>query len=185
MAPDRTYYEILQVAPDASTEVITSAYRTLMTKLKKHPDLGGDPMEAVAINLAYETLIDPAKRASYDAGLKSGKGPKEQTKTPKVERRRAPRRQIDATVTYCLGQDTEWHPGRVKDVSVLGVRIQSHTSLANGQHIVIAPPNSGATAVHGTVRWSRMFHPTIFERVYEAGVEFTDQITDIETRLST
>jgi hypothetical protein len=184
MTSKRTFYDILQVAPDASSEVITSAYRTLMTKLKKHPDLGGDPMEAVVINLAYETLSDPARRAGYDAELTARKGTEGQTKAPREERRRAPRRRIDATVTYCLGDDTKWYPGRIKDVSILGVRIQSHKPLFSGQHIVIVPSNLAAAAFHGTVRWTRMFHPSVFERVYEAGVEFTDQITDIDTRLS-
>ena len=184
MASKRTYYEILQVSTDASSEVITSAYRTLMTKLKKHPDLGGDSQEAAQINLAYETLTDPTRRARYDAELGTRQGRESDVKAPAVERRRAPRRRLDATVSYCLNHDTIWYPARIKDVSALGVRIQSHEPLSQGQHIVIAPSNLTATAFHGTICWSRTFHPSVFERVYEAGVEFTDQITDIETRLS-
>ena len=43
----RNYYRILHVQPDAPTEIIKSSYRTLMQKLRMHPDLGGDQMEWV------------------------------------------------------------------------------------------------------------------------------------------
>jgi DnaJ-class molecular chaperone len=48
----RNYYRILHVQPDAPTEVIKSSYRTLMQRLKMHPDLGGDHSEAALINEA-------------------------------------------------------------------------------------------------------------------------------------
>lgn len=45
-----------------------------MTKLKVHPDLGGDHQTAVLINQAYAVLGDPKRRSRYDEGLKSPKG---------------------------------------------------------------------------------------------------------------
>jgi curved DNA-binding protein CbpA len=74
------YYELLHVQPDAPTEIIRSSYRTLMLKLKQHPDIGGDGCRAAMINLAYETLTHPEKRAEYDRmmfgapGTKGGEG---------------------------------------------------------------------------------------------------------------
>ncbi|MEZ5563844.1 MAG: J domain-containing protein [Gammaproteobacteria bacterium] len=62
----RNYYRILHVQPDAPTEIIKSSYRTLMQKLRMHPDLGGDQWNATLINEAYETLTNPGKRAEYD-----------------------------------------------------------------------------------------------------------------------
>lgn len=62
----RNYYRILHVQPDAPTEVIKSSYRTLMQRMKMHPDLGGDHAEATLINEAYRVLTDPDKRAAYD-----------------------------------------------------------------------------------------------------------------------
>lgn len=59
-------YRILHVQPDAPAEIIRSSYRTLMTKLRRHPDLGGDHLTATLINEAYAVLSDPAKRAAYD-----------------------------------------------------------------------------------------------------------------------
>jgi hypothetical protein len=65
----RNYYRILHVQPDAPTEIIRMSYLTLMQRLKKHPDLGGDHAQAILINEAFATLIDPEKRAVYDRTL--------------------------------------------------------------------------------------------------------------------
>ena len=60
-------YEILQVHPLAETDVIVAAYRKLASKY--HPDINTSP-EATAVmtrlNLAYDILSNPAKRAAYD-----------------------------------------------------------------------------------------------------------------------
>ena len=57
----RNYYRVLQVQPDAPAEVIKASYRTLMQKLKHHPDLGGDQWNASIINQAYSVLSDEKK----------------------------------------------------------------------------------------------------------------------------
>jgi len=59
----------LHVQPDAPFEVIRANYRTLMQKLKLHPDLGGDHWTAVHINTAYAILADPVRRRAYDREL--------------------------------------------------------------------------------------------------------------------
>jgi hypothetical protein len=63
------YYRILQVQPDALPEIIHASYRTMMRKLKMHPDLGGSATQAALMNVAYETLNDPRRRAAYDEEL--------------------------------------------------------------------------------------------------------------------
>ena len=65
----RNYYRILHVQPDAHEAVIRMAYRTLMQKLRAHPDHGGDGATASLINEAYAVLSDPEKRAAYDGQL--------------------------------------------------------------------------------------------------------------------
>ncbi len=65
----RNLYRILQVQPDAPLEVIKSNYRTLMQKLRLHPDLGGDHANASQINHAYQVLKDTQQRADYDREL--------------------------------------------------------------------------------------------------------------------
>jgi hypothetical protein len=62
----RNYYRILQVQPGAPVEIIRASYRTLMQRLRAHPDLGGDHWNATLINEAYAVLTDPTKRADYD-----------------------------------------------------------------------------------------------------------------------
>jgi hypothetical protein len=65
--PDVDYYEILQVHPRASQEMIKKAYRTLMGEMRGHPDLGGDEERAKLINEAHTVLVDPDLRRAYDA----------------------------------------------------------------------------------------------------------------------
>ncbi|MDE3011804.1 MAG: DnaJ domain-containing protein [Pseudomonadota bacterium] len=66
----RNHYRTLHVQPEAPPEIIAASYRTLMTKLRAHPDLGGDPDLAVLLNQAYAVLSDPEKRRCYDAELR-------------------------------------------------------------------------------------------------------------------
>lgn len=65
----RNFYRILRVQPDASFDVIQQSYRSLMQKLRLHPDLGGEERNARLINQAYATLRNPKRRAKYDAEL--------------------------------------------------------------------------------------------------------------------
>lgn len=65
------YYELLLVSRNAPVEVIRASYRTLMQKLKCHPDLGGDAATAALINEAYAVLCDAKRRAEHDAYLQA------------------------------------------------------------------------------------------------------------------
>lgn len=69
MEERRNYYRILNVQPDAPLEIIKNNYRTLLQKLRLHPDLGGKNWNATVINEAYNTLRHPLKRAAYDKTL--------------------------------------------------------------------------------------------------------------------
>lgn len=76
----RNYYRILHVQPDAPTEIIKTSYRTLMQKLRCHPDLGGDDWNAALLNEALAVLTDATKRALYDAECKlDSTGPRQRT----------------------------------------------------------------------------------------------------------
>lgn len=65
----RNYYDVLHVSRNAPVEIIRGSYRTLMQRLKHHPDLGGDTATAALINEAHAVLTDPERRAEYDAEL--------------------------------------------------------------------------------------------------------------------
>ena len=65
----KDYYKILQVASDASPEVIQMAYKALAKKY--HPDLNPGQEEAMQekmkdLNEAYEILSDKDKRWQYN-----------------------------------------------------------------------------------------------------------------------
>ena len=71
--PDITYYDILQVRPTATDDLIRLSYRRLAKR--HHPD--ANPMNPTlaaarfrAIQDAYEHLRDPQKRRVYDQMLK-------------------------------------------------------------------------------------------------------------------
>lgn len=72
-----TLYDLLEVSPNASPEVIKAAYRQLA--MKYHPDKQPDAQarrraeeQMKAINAAYEILSDPVQRAEYDRRLRQG-----------------------------------------------------------------------------------------------------------------
>ena len=68
MPPERrNLYRILYVQPEAPPEIITAAYRCLMSQLRTHPDGGGEE-KAERIRQAYAILRDPVKRRAYDSG---------------------------------------------------------------------------------------------------------------------
>jgi hypothetical protein len=59
------FYRVLEVAPDASPEVIRAAYLALVKR--HHPDRRGDVERMKQVVRAWEVLGDPTSRAAYDA----------------------------------------------------------------------------------------------------------------------
>src|SRR5688572_26169477 len=69
MASRRSFYDVLNVSPDAEAVVIDAAYRALMKKY--HPDQAASSGEegnssAAEINRAFAVLRDAERRADYD-----------------------------------------------------------------------------------------------------------------------
>lgn len=64
-----TYYDLLGVSDDATTDDIKAAYRRAARKL--HPDVAGPGMESLfnQVRIAHDVLTDPERRAQYDAEL--------------------------------------------------------------------------------------------------------------------
>lgn len=81
-----TLYQTLGVQPSADSESLRKAYRKLARK--HHPDVNKAPDAhdlMARINEAFETLIDPERRADYDAML-SGRGYGEPTPPPETRK---------------------------------------------------------------------------------------------------
>jgi curved DNA-binding protein CbpA len=129
------YYAILHVDPRAPAEIIRASYRTLIQRLRAHPDLGGDHDVAAALNVAYATLKDPKKRADYDA-LRGMHKPDSEQPPPQPERASA------APRGYSHSRDTV----RVPDQHIsTGVWMQ----LVNNQARVDVCPFCGVSAASG------------------------------------
>lgn len=67
---DKSYYEILGVGEQATTDEIKKAFKKLARK--HHPDAGGDEAVFKEISEAYEVLSDTEKRKEYDSMLRYG-----------------------------------------------------------------------------------------------------------------
>ena len=63
-----TLYDLLGVAPTASTEEIREAY--VLTARNLHPDVGGDGETMALVNEAWEILGNRDRRRTYDATLR-------------------------------------------------------------------------------------------------------------------
>ncbi len=63
----KNFYKELGLKKNASRDEIKSAYRLLAKKY--HPDTGGDNEKFLALQLAWETLNDPQKKAILDKSL--------------------------------------------------------------------------------------------------------------------
>jgi restriction system protein len=63
-----TYYDLFGLPSTATPAEIKAAYRRLIPRV--HPDSGGTDALFHQVQEAYETLSDPAKRATYDRCMK-------------------------------------------------------------------------------------------------------------------
>jgi len=63
----KNFYRQLGLKENATRTEIKSAYRLLAKKY--HPDTGGDNEKFLALQLAWETLNDPQKKAIYDKSI--------------------------------------------------------------------------------------------------------------------
>jgi len=111
----KDYYEILQVHPNATQEIIAKAYRTLVAR--HHPDKHQPEDRSSAedvmkqLNEAYTVLSDPEKRRNYDASL---------SRNPAFQAYQAPGASARQTITHAPRvrvQDTTQcviHPERAR-----------------------------------------------------------------------
>lgn len=73
--PEVTFYEILEVSPNASQAVIRAAYKSLIQRYHPDKNSGNLDMEkkAILIGKAFEVLSDPEARKAYDQYLEQNR----------------------------------------------------------------------------------------------------------------
>lgn len=173
----RNYYDILGVTPKAPVEIIAAVYKAWMHALKIHPDLGGDEELAKEINIAYETLKDPDRRAKYDSKITI----KEPSKFEESQRR-APRVPVDSKIAFCIPPDGRWIPAQTVNASCMGLKILTVENLYSGSHVAIAFPGFAGPAVEAQVRWVKTLNKNE-NWGFECGVEFFSPLPDVLKRL--
>lgn len=105
-----TLYDDLGVTPGATDAVIRAAYKARMRET--HPDAGGDPAQAQAVNTAYATLSDPDQRAAYDAKLEADRRATEATAAaPKMSAEAARRKAAESveSASIDIHKARPWH----------------------------------------------------------------------------
>jgi curved DNA-binding protein CbpA len=131
--PDKTLYDMLQVSPTASSEVIHAAYRALARG--NHPDVNPSVTAAqrmLHLNAAYDVLGDAQRRARYDLSLLRASRPVARathasaTAAGNLRRgragRNAPKRIEDQRAMAGDGRGV-WSAGRPRALVVLAVAI--------------------------------------------------------------
>ncbi|MEO8386439.1 MAG: DnaJ domain-containing protein, partial [Betaproteobacteria bacterium] len=67
-SPQRSHYQLLDIAEDAEREAIALAYQRTLEALARDPD--ADPDARTQLRRAYEVLTDPMQRMTYDLSLR-------------------------------------------------------------------------------------------------------------------
>lgn len=149
MPPRADHYRTLRVSPLAGQKDIDAAFRKLAREY--HPDVNAGPraVEAMAeLNLAYQTLGDPAQRREYDAARRS---PASAFETPKARAADSP------------GRRSLYPP-----VLELETAIVEMPELAPGKRVrkTVFLKNGGGGSLSGTIRTSSP-NLTVAPRTFE------------------
>lgn len=196
MKPERrNLYRILHVQPEAPTEVIRASYRTLMSALKAHPDLGGDTETAARINHAWSVLGDAEQRRAYDLQLGAaarrshrgsrGEGSAVAQPTPPGP----PRTSAAATRASPSGAAQAWAGASAGSRCAfchidLGARAASEPVCGHCGSPLQAPPPAGGRAEMFGRRHSPRFasRQTALVRLAQAGAQWSMTVNDVSLR---
>lgn len=177
MARYPNYYAILHVPQQAKAADIKHAWKSLLQKSRKHPDLGGNEEEAQLINEAYSVLKDPLRRAAYDrihVGHVVGAAeiPIDHTPPDHNNRRRVQRADYVNEIFLQRPNSSETWTGQSQDISLYGVKLRSLEKIKAAETVTVSFAQDPGFTIQGTVRWQRMIPQRFGKPVYEAGVEF-------------
>lgn len=175
------YYEVLQVAMNASPQDIKRAWKYLLQKKRKHPDLGGSEEDATLINEAYTVLKDALRRSAYDrlyvthviadeqANLAANGNAQNQT----AQNRRRVKRVNYVNEVYVQKPSSEnsW-AAQTQDISLYGMRIRTTQKIKPSDVLEVSFAQDPGFIIQGTVQWHRMIPQRFGNPIYEAGLEF-------------
>lgn len=178
MARYPNYYAVLQVAMDASQQTIKRAWKNLLQKNGKHPDLGGSDAEAAIINEAYTVLKDPMRRAAYDRlyvthVLDQETVAEQPASTLNAQNRRRVRRISYVNEVYVQKPNAETSSvAQTQDISLYGLRLRTKQKIKPNDMLQISFAQDPGFAIQGTVQWHRLIPQRFGDPIYEAGLEF-------------
>ncbi|MEO6531094.1 MAG: DnaJ domain-containing protein [Specibacter sp.] len=144
-----THYQVLGLAPSATERDIKIAYRKAARMA--HPDRGGDPAVFRQVTEAYEVLVDPVRRQTYDKSYAS----------PGTPGRRggygAPAAHASASGSGGTGSfHTRRKPAERRTASDPAMYVPAYESLADAE-MPLLPRATAAQPVHGAPRKRGVF----------------------------
>lgn len=177
------YYAVLQVAMTASAQEVKHAWKHLLQKKRKHPDLGGSEEDAALINEAYSVLKNPLRRGAYDRlyithviadeqAPPSVNGNDNEHSPPAQNRRRVRRvNYVNEVYVQKPSSDNSW-PAQAQDISLYGIRIRTVQKIKPSDVLEVSFAQDPGFMIQGTVQWHRMIPQRFGNPLYEAGLEF-------------
>jgi curved DNA-binding protein CbpA len=172
------YYAVLQVDMHASLPAIKRAWKHLLQKMRKHPDLGGNEHEAALINEAYTVLKDPLRRTAYDRLYVTHVLDQEQTLAGNGRAKAAQNRRRVKRINYVNevylqkpNTDISW-PAQTQDISLYGLRLRTTQKVKPNDTIEVSFAQDPGFVIQGTVQWNRLIPQRFGNPIYEAGLEF-------------
>ncbi|WP_284977175.1 J domain-containing protein [Arthrobacter sp. efr-133-TYG-104] len=142
-----SHYQVLRVPVTATEKEIKAAYRKAARV--SHPDHGGEAEMFRRVTLAYETLIDPERRADYDRRYGAGDFQHHQSSPGDYRGARAPG---PSTTAHVRRDQT---PG--KTASTAGDPPVYVPSFEDPGEVPLIPESEAATQVHGLPRKRGLF----------------------------
>ncbi|MHA7306730.1 J domain-containing protein [Arthrobacter sp. TMN-49] len=151
-----THYQVLGLAPTATERDVKIAYRKAARIT--HPDRGGDPALFRQVTEAYEVLVDPVRRQTYDKSYASpGTAGRRATRSYGAPNRGGSTAHPSAPGD---GRSSSFHtrrkPAERHTASDPAVYVPAYESLTDGE-LPLLPRATAAQPVHGAPRKRGVF----------------------------